>query len=31
MITVWTLFGPVMQFCTYVGILLVWLVGGYWT
>jgi ATP-binding cassette subfamily B protein len=31
MITVWTLFGPVMQFCTHIGILLVWIVGGYWT
>ena len=30
MINLWTLFGPVMQFCTQVGALLVWIVGGYW-
>ena len=30
MITLWTLFGPVMQFCTQVGSLLVWVVGGWW-
>ncbi|RPI62228.1 MAG: ABC transporter ATP-binding protein [Planctomycetaceae bacterium] len=30
MITLWTLFGPVMQFCSQVGNLLVWIVGGYW-
>lgn len=30
MINLWTLFGPVMQFCTQVGSLLVWIVGGYW-
>ena len=30
MITLWTLFGPVMQFCSQIGTLLVWLVGGYW-
>jgi ATP-binding cassette subfamily B protein len=30
MITLWTLFGPVVQFCTHVGTILVWLVGGYW-
>jgi len=30
MITLWTLFGPVMQFCTQLGSLLVWIVGGWW-
>jgi ATP-binding cassette subfamily B protein len=30
MISLWTLFGPVMQFCTQVGVLLVWVVGGGW-
>ena len=30
MIGIWTLFGPVMQFCTQLGSLLVWIVGGYW-
>jgi len=30
MITLWTLFGPVMQFCSQIGTLLVWIVGGYW-
>lgn len=30
MITLWTLFGPVMRFCSQIGTLLVWLVGGYW-
>ena len=30
MISLWTLFGPVMQFCTQVGVLLVWVVGGWW-
>ena len=30
MITLWTLFGPVMQFCSQIGNLLVWIVGGYW-
>ncbi len=30
MITLWTLFGPVMQFCSHIGTLLVWAVGGYW-
>jgi ATP-binding cassette subfamily B protein len=30
MITLWTLFGPVMQFCSQLGNLLVWIVGGYW-
>ncbi len=30
MISLWTLFGPVMQFCTQLGSLLVWIVGGYW-
>jgi ATP-binding cassette subfamily B protein len=30
MITLWTLFGPVMVFCTQVGALLVWIVGGWW-
>ena len=30
MISLWTLFGPVMQFGSQLGALLVWLVGGYW-
>ena len=30
LIRVFTTFGPVMQFCTQVGILVVWLVGGWW-
>jgi ATP-binding cassette subfamily B protein len=30
MISLWTIFGPVMQFCTQVGVLLVWIVGGWW-
>jgi len=31
MIGVWTLYGPLMELCTQVGSLLVWIVGGYWT
>ena len=31
MIGIWTLYGPLMEFCTQIGWLLVWLVGGYWT
>ena len=31
MITLWTLFRPVMQFCSQIGTILVWVVGGYWT
>jgi ATP-binding cassette subfamily B protein len=31
MIGIWTLYGPMMDFCTQVGSLLVWIVGGYWT
>ncbi len=30
MITLWTLFGPLMEMCTQIGAILVWLVGGYW-
>ncbi len=30
MIGIWTLFGPVMTLCAFVGTLLVWGVGGYW-
>lgn len=30
MISLWTLFRPVMQFCSQIGTLLVWIVGGYW-
>ncbi|MCE5327382.1 MAG: ABC transporter ATP-binding protein/permease [Planctomycetaceae bacterium] len=30
MIGLWTLFGPVMEFCTHLGSLLVWIVGGWW-
>ena len=29
-ISVWTMFGPVLQFCSRIGSLLVWIVGGYW-
>jgi ATP-binding cassette subfamily B protein len=31
MIGIWTVYGPLMEFCTQVGSLLVWIVGGYWT
>ncbi len=31
MIGIWTLYGPMMELCTQVGSLLVWIVGGYWT
>ncbi len=31
LISVWTTFGPVMQFCTHIGVILVWLLGGWWT
>jgi ATP-binding cassette subfamily B protein len=30
LITTWTTFGPVMQFCTQLGVLIVWLLGGWW-
>ncbi len=30
MVNIWTLFGPLMMFCTQVGSILVWIVGGYW-
>ncbi|MDD4888652.1 MAG: ABC transporter ATP-binding protein [Phycisphaerae bacterium] len=30
MISLWTLFEPVVQFCTHIGTLLVWIVGGWW-
>jgi len=30
MITLWTLFGPVLQLCSQVGTLVVWVLGGYW-
>ncbi len=30
LIHVFTTFGPLMQFCTQMGIMLVWLVGGWW-
>ncbi|MFP3938123.1 MAG: ABC transporter transmembrane domain-containing protein [Phycisphaerae bacterium] len=30
LISTWTVFGPLMMFCTQVGIILVWLLGGYW-
>jgi len=29
-ITLWTLFGPLLQLCSQVGVILVWAVGGYW-
>jgi ATP-binding cassette subfamily B protein len=31
MVHTWTTFGPVMQFCTQLGNLIVWLLGGWWT
>jgi ATP-binding cassette subfamily B protein len=30
MVNLWTLFGPVMMFCTQIGTILVWIAGGYW-
>jgi ATP-binding cassette subfamily B protein len=30
LISLWTLFGPMMIFCTQLGALLVWIVGGWW-
>ncbi|MCJ7543381.1 MAG: ABC transporter ATP-binding protein/permease [Phycisphaerae bacterium] len=30
MVSLWTLFRPVMQFCAQLGVLLVWIVGGWW-
>ena len=30
MINIWTVFGPVVAFCTQIGRLLVWIVGGWW-
>jgi len=30
MISLWTMFGPAMQFCTQLGAILVWVVGGWW-
>ena len=30
MIGTWTLFGPIMQLCTQVGVLVIWLLGGWW-
>jgi len=30
LITTWTTFGPVMQFCTHLGLIVVWLLGGWW-
>ena len=30
MVNTWTLFGPVMQFCTQLGVIIIWLLGGYW-
>jgi len=29
-INLWTVFGPVMSFCTQLGILIVWVLGGWW-
>ena len=31
MITLFTLFGPVLMLCSQVGTILVWVIGGYWT
>ncbi|HUT57338.1 MAG TPA: ABC transporter ATP-binding protein [Phycisphaerae bacterium] len=30
MINLWTMFGPVLQFCSQIGTIVVWLLGGYW-
>jgi len=30
MITLWTLFGPVLRVCGQVGSLIIWFLGGYW-
>jgi ATP-binding cassette subfamily B protein len=30
MISLWTMFGPVMHFCSQIGAILVWVVGGWW-
>ena len=30
MIGTWTVFGPVMMFCTQIGMILIWLLGGWW-
>lgn len=30
MITLWTMFGPMLHFASHIGALLVWIVGGYW-
>ncbi len=30
LIGTWTLFGPVMRLCTQVGVLIIWLLGGWW-
>jgi len=30
MITLWTLFGPVLRICGQVGSLIIWFLGGYW-
>ncbi len=30
MISLWTLFGPVLQLCSQIGTLVVWILGGWW-
>jgi len=30
LIGVWTVFGPAMQLCTQIGVLVIWLLGGWW-
>lgn len=30
MINLWTSFGPLMQFCTQIGMLIIWILGGWW-
>jgi len=30
MVNTWTTFGPVMQFCAQIGMIVVWLLGGWW-
>ena len=30
MVNTWTAFGPVMQLCSQIGVLVIWLLGGWW-
>ncbi len=29
-VTLWTFFGPILNFCSQIGAILVWIIGGYW-